>query len=634
MANRFLVLTEFKAVDRMTQSMNRMNKGFSRFAMRITDTNDILGRSFQGINRAINRVALASTAALALGIGVATSEFIKLDKAITNAGAKFDDIDSRSKDFRQNLEALRKAARAVGATTEFSAADAAGAIDAMSAAGYKSTEAISILAGTADFATASGESLAESVDKVVDVLSAFGLKQAAKTPEELAKSMQRASDVMAKTAAASTIGLSEIYESAKAGASVFTSTGQSIESFNALVGILGNSGIKGEQAGTALRNVMLRLAKPTGDAAALMQRFGIVTTDQNGNFLDIVDILGQFETAMKGMGNAERAAALDTIFGKKAIASATVIMAAGKDTINTFRDSLYNATGEANRMASAMRGSLGNQILVLKNAAIELGLKFVEAFEKDGSNALQKLIKIVQEFDPKPIIEFAKVVVSVFGFLAKHWRIIVSIAAAVKAVSIVMGILTVVTQVFGITLAATPIGWIIAAVAALAFGIVMLITHFDAVKNAVKVAGEFMFEYFVKPIMTIGQVILKYLLTPINLFIDGILFILNLAAKLPGVGNKFASMASAIQATKDKVNTSLTGSAGTFDYGTTISNGMDRGNSFAGAQTPKPAPGSGGSRGGMPGQYDIYLHNAPAGTTGKETKPAQGIKVNIAPALQ
>lgn len=633
MANRFLVLTEFKAVDGMSPAMNRMNKGFSRFAMRITDNNDILGRSFQSVNRAINRVALAGIAALAVGLGVATAEFIKLDQSITAAGAKFDDIDSRSKDFRKNLEGLRMAARAVGATTEFTAVDAAGALDAMSAAGYKSTEAISILAGTADFATASGESLADSVDKVVDVLAAFGFKQAAKNPEELAKSMQRASDVMAKTAAASTIGLSEIYESARAGAAVFATTGQSIESFNALVGILGNSGIKGEQAGTALRNVMLRLAKPTEDAAMLMQRFGIVTTDQNGNFLDVIDILGQFEKGMKGMGNAERAAALDTIFGKKAIASATVILSAGADTINTFRDSLYNATGEANRMATAMRGSIGNQLKLLQSAAIELGLKIVEAFEKDGSNAIQKLIKIVQEFDPKPIIDFAKIVVSVFGFLTKHWKIILSVVAAIKAVSIVIGILTIVTQVFGVTLAATPIGWIIAAVAALAFGIVMLITHFDAVKNAVKIAGEFMVEYFVKPIITIGQVILKYLLTPINLFIDGILYILNLAAKLPGVGNKFASMASAIQATKDRVNTSLTGSAGTFDYGTTISNGMDRGNSFAGAETP-PAPASSASRGGMPGQYDVYLHNAPPGTTGKETKPVQGIKVNIAPTLQ
>jgi TP901 family phage tail tape measure protein len=627
-ANRFLVLTEFKAVDGMTRSMNSMNKGFSRFAMRITDTNDILGRSFSNVNKSINRVVMAGMAAMAVGLGIATSEFIKLDNSITAAGAKFDDIDSRAKDFRKNLDALRQAARAVGATTEFSATDAAGALDAMSAAGYKSTEAIALLAGTADFATASGESLANSVDKVVDVLSAFGLKQKANSPEELAKSMQRASDVMAKTAAASTVGLNEIYESVKAGAAVFTSTGQDIETFNALVGVLGNNAIKGEQAGTALRNVMLRLANPTGDAAKIMDQLGIKTADQNGNFLDIIDIMGQFETAMQGYGNAERAAALDTIFGAHAIAAVNILMGEGKDKVNDFRDALYDASGEANRMAAAMRGSLGNQLKVLKNSAIELGLKIVEAFEKDGSNAIQKLIEIIGKIDPKPIVDFLKYAVSFFGFVAKHWKIILALAAGIKAVSIAMGILSVVTQVFGITLAATPIGWIIAAVAALAIGIVLLITHFEEVKAVVKSVGSFMMDFFVKPVIMMGQVLLKYLLMPINLVIDGILTMMNMAAKVTG-SDKLAAAAKSMAETKARLNESLTGAAGTFDFGGTIEKG---GNVFSGAQTPAPAASS--SRGGMPGQYDIYLHGAPAGTTGKETKPAQGVKVKFDPVLQ
>ena len=134
-------------------------------------------------------------------------------------------------------------------------------------------------------------------------------------------------------------------------------------------------------------------------------------------------------------------------------------------------------------IADEIRKGLGNQVLILKSGLLELGLQFIKAFDRDGRGALQGMIEAVQSFDMDPIIKFAEVIVKVFKFIGDNWKILLSIAAAVKAVSIAMGILNLVTVAFNITLAASPVGVVLIAVGLLAAAIVALIANWDELET-------------------------------------------------------------------------------------------------------------------------------------------------------
>jgi len=128
----------------------------------------------------------------------------------------------------------------------------------------------------------------------------------------------------------------------------------------------------------------------------------------------------------------------------------------------------------------------------------------------------------------------------------------------------------------------------------------------------------FLTDSILPTIANIGQAFMKFLLTPINLVMDGIIALLNVAGKIPGIGDKFKGAADGMQAMKDKLNTTLTGSAGTFDYK----------NIFAGAETSTPA-----GQTGMNGRVDVNFNNVPEQVKVKSVNQATGLNLKINPAL-
>lgn len=488
MGRTFLVETKYTAQDLMSSKLNRMNKGVGRFAANLTNNNHMLGRGLQSANRSINRGLLVGIGALGAGLGIAARQFVQLDNSIRGAGAKFKDLDTSSATYQQSLDALEKTAREVASTTEFMATDAAGALDKMAMAGMTSELSMALLAGTTDLATAAGADLNTAVDIATDSIGAFNL--ATNDAAQAQVNLARISDVMAKTTTTANTSLVQMFESVQKGAPAFTAAGQSVETFAAFTGVLANAGIKGGEAGTALRNVMLKLAKPTGEAADVLKKLGVQTKDSKGNFRDSIDILADFENGLKGMGTQQKTAALATVFGARTVTGINILLNEGSKKLRTYRGDLEKSGGAAKKMAEAMRGSLLNQLAVLGSTLSEKGMQIVEVFEKQGGGAIKNLTEWVRNFDVTPIVDFLNIVISIFKFVASNWKIILSLVVAIKAVTIVIGLLNIATALFGFTLAATPIGWIIGLVALLAAGVVLLATNWDTVTEAMKSAWE------------------------------------------------------------------------------------------------------------------------------------------------
>lgn len=380
MAKAYSVKTRFTANDQVSGVLQRMGKSGQKALGGLASSAKIAG------------TALAASAAV--GVGLAARSFVAFDDSVTAAAAKFGGAFLPG---TEGFKELGKAAREIGATTEFSAADAAKGLDYLAMAGFSATESMSLLPDVVNLATVAGTDLATATDIASDAMGAFGLN--AGTAEEKAANLARLNDVMAKTTVTANTDLVGLFEAVKKGAPAFTAAGQRMETFNALVGVMANSGVKGEESGTMLRNVMLRLADPTNEAAGVLDQLGVKVQDSQGNFRDVVDILADFEGGLVGMGDAQRTAALSTVFGARAVTGVNLLLQEGSEKLRSYRSDLENASGAAEDMADVIRSSLGNQLKGVASAATEVGFQFIELFQGDISSGLTALTERLRSLD-------------------------------------------------------------------------------------------------------------------------------------------------------------------------------------------------------------------------------------------
>lgn len=353
MATKFAVETIFKAVDRVSGPLTRMTSSVNRFADRAERSLGKVNRTLNSTSSAITGGIKATTAAAAASgaaLAKVTQTGADFEQQITNAAAKFPgEIRRGTEAFAQ----LETAARQVGAATEFSASQAAGAIDFLAMAGFDAEQSIGALPKIVDLATAANLDLATAADIASDALGQFNMTSA--DSEQQTKNLARIMDVMVRTATTANVTVDGLFETYKQAAPVATAAGQSIETLNALTGTLADSGIKASQSGTALRAVFGRLQAPTGQAAAVIERLGIQTRDSSGNMLDVIDILGQMGTALDGFGTSQRAEILKTVFGEEPIAAVNVLLATGAKELNRYRGQLEQAAGASGNLAAVMR---------------------------------------------------------------------------------------------------------------------------------------------------------------------------------------------------------------------------------------------------------------------------------------
>lgn len=465
--------------------MNRNTSKFSRalrtdFAKAQRSVDQFTRNFKQKLGRGVRTAVLGVGLAAAAGLGLAAREFVDFENTITAASAKFGPAFQKGTD---GFIALGDTARQIGATTEFSATQAAKGLDFLALAGFEASQSMALLPGVVDLATASQTDLATASDIASDSLGAFGLMTEDSTA--LAGNFSRVMDVMAKTTTTSNTDLATLFETVKKGAATFTASGQSLETFNALAGKLANAGLKGAESGTALRNVMLRLAKPTGEAADVLKQLGIQTQDSQGNFRDVIDIIGDFEKGLVGMGDAQRTAALATVFGARTVTGINLLLSEGSDSLRTYRTQLEGATGAAGEMAAVMRTSLSNQIKTLQSAALELGFKFIEAFQENGAGAIQKLTEFINNFDITPIINGVKAVIDIIKFFIPILEImgplVLGIIVAWKAYRLIMFAAAAAQTALNVVMNASPLGLIITAIGLLIGAGILLVKNWDTV---------------------------------------------------------------------------------------------------------------------------------------------------------
>lgn len=226
----------------------------------------------------------------------------------------------------EELKKLEVAARALGDKTIFSSSEAASAESYLAQAGFQVQEILDSLEGVLNLAAAGETELAETAEMASNMLAGFNLD---------ATETMRVADTMTATFISSNTDLRQLAETMKYVAPIASALGASLEEVSAEAGLLGNVGIQGSMAGTALRAMYNRLSAPPAGAKEALEKLKINTMDAQKNLRPMPDLLKEIDKAMVHLGSAEKAEMIKKIFGEEAAAGATeLVKKAGSGSLN------------------------------------------------------------------------------------------------------------------------------------------------------------------------------------------------------------------------------------------------------------------------------------------------------------
>jgi TP901 family phage tail tape measure protein len=361
---------------------------------------------------------------------------------------------------------LKDLAKQLGAETVFSANDAAEAMLELAKGGFTPAQiAGGGVQATMALAATEGMALADAATITSNAMNTFGIK---------AKNAARIADALAGgsiASSASVEGLAQALSQVGPGAS---NAGLNMRQTVGVLAAFADNGIKGSDAGTSLKTMLARLVPSTKEAAAEMERLGLDFVDAKGNIVPITNVAKQLQDKLGGMSEAQRIAALQTIFGSDATRAATVLMKEGASGLQTYIDAT-SKSGAANEMAAArMEGTAGAMEKVkgtIETALLAIGEALAPIITQ-VSDFVREWVDRFQQLDPA-----TQKVIVIVGLLA----------AAIGPVLIVMGLVVGAIGSIMTALAAVsaPVLAVVAVIGLIVAAVVLLWNKSEAFRTAV-----------------------------------------------------------------------------------------------------------------------------------------------------
>lgn len=347
-----------RATDALTEDTKELGDTTDKTAQYVKLSDVIWGNlAAGGISAAIGKAKEAAKEIIATGEAYETS----MSKVAALSGATGSDLD-----------ALSAKAREMGATTTFSASESADALGYMALAGWDTHSMIAGLPGVLSLAQAGEMDLAAASDLVTDYLSAFNM-----TAEDTGRMV----DVLAYAQAnanTTTEGLGNAFKNCAANANA---AGLDVETTSAAISMMANQGLKGSEAGTALNAVLRDMTAKMKDGQIAIGEQNVAVMDAQGNYRDFTDIIRDVQDATNGMGEAEKASALQSTFTADSIKGLNLMLNAGSGEMVRFRDELYNCEGAAQATADTMTDNLGGDLANFNSALEETELQVYDSLQ-------------------------------------------------------------------------------------------------------------------------------------------------------------------------------------------------------------------------------------------------------------
>lgn len=381
--------------------------------MSVLDLNAKIGLDDSDYKEGIKNLGVIGQAAgkiIADGFEKAVSAVASFASDSIKAGAAFDSSMSQvaatmgitNEELNNNIVSvgdftgsLRDFAQEMGSTTAFSASQAADALNYMALAGYDAATSVSMLPNVLNLAAAGGIELAAASDMVTDASSALGLDIEHTTLMV---------DQMAAASSKSNTSVAQLGEAFLAiGGTAKNLSGGTVE-LSQTLGILADNGIKGSEAGTHLRNIMLSLTPSTDAAAEAFEQLGVQAYDSEGNMRNMSDIFGEMSAAMDGMSSEEKTNIISAMFNKTDISSVNALLATSADRWDELGAAIDDSAGAAEAMANTQLDNLNGDITLLQSALEGAQIAVSDAltpalreFVQLGADGLSQLTSAFQE---------------------------------------------------------------------------------------------------------------------------------------------------------------------------------------------------------------------------------------------
>lgn len=367
LANAEKELKEFGSVG--SQQMQAVGAKVKEVGDKIKEVGDNIAAVGKDIT---TKVSLPIATALGGAVKVTADFDTQMSKVKAISGATGDEFDQ-----------LREKAREMGATSKYSATEAGQAFEYMGMAGWKTEDMLSGISGIMNLAAASGEELGTTSDIVTDALTAFGMS---------ASDSARFADILASAATNANTNVSMMGESFKYVAPVAGSLGYSAEDVAIALGLMANSGIKADMAGTSLRNMFQRMAKPTKESQMAMDRLNLSLSDGNGNMYSFREIMDQLRESFTeiNMSAEEYDGILDNL--DEQLASGELSQSKYNAALEELNREAFGAEGAEKARAAAMLGGTRamSGLLAIANASTEDYEKLTNAID-NSSESFAKL---------------------------------------------------------------------------------------------------------------------------------------------------------------------------------------------------------------------------------------------------
>ncbi|MEZ3504658.1 MAG: phage tail tape measure protein [Lachnospiraceae bacterium] len=344
-----------------------------------------IGAATKGLG-SITKAVSAATAAAAAAVGA-------IGMAAINTGREFEGamsqvaatmlIDKTTAEGQKAFETLENAARECGASTAFSATEAAEALNYLALAGYDADKAATALPTVLKLAGAGAMDLAAASDMVTDSMSALGI-------EATEANLTQFSDQLAQTASKANTSVAQLGEAILTVGGTAKGLAGGTTELNTALGILADNGLKGAEGGTHLRNIILSLQNPTDKAAASLQSLGVDVYDAQGNMRGLNDVFKDLQGSMAGMDNASKDSILSTLFNKTDLTAANAMLSNCADRFDELSAAVENSAGACENMYAIQLDNLNGDIDILKSGLSDLGISIY----KDLNGPLREMTQL------------------------------------------------------------------------------------------------------------------------------------------------------------------------------------------------------------------------------------------------
>lgn len=437
-------------------------KQFDAETKDIEKKNKTLGENMASTWEKNKTKILAACAAIGAGIAKIVSDSLKvgtefsknMSQVAATLGYTTEEMGDTNSQAYQTTKTLRDFAKEMGSTTVFSAREASQALNYMALAGYDAETSMKMLPNVLNLAAAGNIDLAYASDMVTDAQTALGLSL---------EDTDVLVNQMAKTASRSNTSVGQLGEAILTIGGTAKYMAGGTKELNAVLGVLADNGIKGSEAGTHLRNALLKMASPTTDAKKLLKDLGVQIFDANGEMRSFADIFPELNDAMADFTDEQKLDAFSTLFNVRDIATANALLGTSKERWQELGAEIEDSAGAAEQMAKVQLDNLSGDVTLMQSAFEGLQIALSEHIEP----VLRPIVQKIGEF---------------FSYISQNEAAMNIFIAVLSTLAIIVGVTLVAAFVaWAAAMWANPITWVVAGVAALIAGIILLIQNIGKV---------------------------------------------------------------------------------------------------------------------------------------------------------